>query len=1126
MQDSCNVKEVVRMYSRSYKMCSLVLVIVLGLAVSADGQDLTWTDPVPLNSNAATDSGGDFQPLVAGDGAGNWVAVWRSDDDLGGTIGEDDDILVARSTENGVTWTDPAALNTNAATDSGADGYAGLALTTDGLGNWVAAWASSENLGGIMGYDDDIFVARSTDNGATWTDPAPLNTNAATDSGADGGPSIATDGAGIWFAVWHSWDDLGGTIGQDGDILVSGSTDSGATWTDPEPLNSNAETDSGLDNWPQIASEGLGNWVVVWHSYDDLDGTIDDDGDIMASWSGEDGASWRDVAPLNADADIDLRADAFPSIATDGAHWVAVWSSGDNGASTELGIMVARSADGATTWSEPALLAAVPWLGGQPVVVTDGLGNWLVLWHSEDDLGGTIGTDGDIIIARSTNNGITWTTPVPLNTNAATDSGYDGRPHLATDGAGDWVAVWGSTDDLGGTIGTDDDILVAWRTGDVDWDGLLDEVETDTCVYVDETDTGTDPNDPDSDDDQMPDGWEVENDLDPNDDTGDNGADGDPDGDGYTNLEEYEGGSDPQTDTDPDPSEPDSDDDEMPDGWEVENDLDPNDSTGDNGADGDPDGDGHTNLEEYDGGSDPQDETSLPAAPPEAEFAASPTAGDEPLTVQFTDLSTGAVTNWSWDFGDGGTSTQQNPSYTYDYAGYYDVRLTTTGPAGSDTETKAEYIHVSSRQQGMVAHFAASPMRGSRPLVVDFTDLSAQTAGLWSWDFGDGYASSEQNPSHTYYFTGDYTVTLGLPRPGRPGDSETRTIRVRQAPPAEGLTYRVVIDGVKVTYTKPTCFACYNHLQDSLLIAVWGDEPGVLTVVAKEDAPLYWDDSCDIVIDAVDTYIKKVNLKGREETQLYVCGQVGYVKNFILKDGYVGNTLHYGEDFGLGSDTMDPPKKVLIKRGASTAPVLGVPYSNTSFIPARLRDALTIVRAPVEAEPRLLELPFDYEDEDVDDEDVKLAELEFAEVEARVETKAAYVAEIYGVKVRYTKPGCEAFYNDTDGTLTIQITDTGGDLLVKCGEEAYVAWGDYCDLLISAPDASINTMILKGNLETQLHVVGNIGYVKNLKLKYGCVGDTEFYGRETGLGCTSLEVPNKILIKWGWTTAPVLGVSY
>ncbi len=81
------------------------------------------------------------------------------------------------------------------------------------------------------------------------------------------------------------------------------------------------------------------------------------------------------------------------------------------------------------------------------------------MWQSYDDLGGTIGTDCDILVSRSTDNGATWTVPVALNTNAATDSTYDEIPQVTTDGAGNWVVVWESWDDLGGTIGTDCDIL-------------------------------------------------------------------------------------------------------------------------------------------------------------------------------------------------------------------------------------------------------------------------------------------------------------------------------------------------------------------------------------------------------------------------------------------------------------------------------------------------------------------------------------------------------------------------------------------------------------------------------------------------------------------------------------------
>ncbi|MGB2984614.1 MAG: sialidase family protein, partial [Phycisphaerae bacterium] len=91
------------------------------------------TYPEPLNTNAASDTGWDWRPQLTTDGAGNWVAVWESYENLGGTIGTDYDILFSRSIDNGANWSPPAALNTNAASDSGGDRFP--QLTTDEAGN-------------------------------------------------------------------------------------------------------------------------------------------------------------------------------------------------------------------------------------------------------------------------------------------------------------------------------------------------------------------------------------------------------------------------------------------------------------------------------------------------------------------------------------------------------------------------------------------------------------------------------------------------------------------------------------------------------------------------------------------------------------------------------------------------------------------------------------------------------------------------------------------------------------------------------------------------------------------------------------------------------------------------------
>lgn len=83
-----------------------------------------------------------------------------------------------------------------------------------------------------------------------------------------------------------------------------------------------------------------------------------------------------------------------------------------------------------------------------------------------------------------------------------------------------------------------------------------------------------------------------------------------------------------------------------------------------------------------------------------AGFTASPRSGTAPLEVQFTDQSTGEITDWEWDFDNDGTadSTEQSPSYTYATAGEYTVSLKVTGPEGSDTATKDDYIEVKRKE--------------------------------------------------------------------------------------------------------------------------------------------------------------------------------------------------------------------------------------------------------------------------------------------------------------------------------------------------------------------------------------------------------------------------------------------
>ncbi len=101
-------------------------------------------------------------------------------------------------------------------------------------------------------------------------------------------------------------------------------------------------------------------------------------------------------------------------------------------------------------------------------------------------------------------------------------------------------------------------------------------------------------------------------------------------------------------------------------------------------------------------------------------FTATPTSGFTPTTVQFTNetMTDGDTPTYYWDFGDGESSTDENPEHTYNNAGQYTVSLTVTNSQGTDTATFENYINISG------AGMSATPVRGEAPLTVKFTDTS------------------------------------------------------------------------------------------------------------------------------------------------------------------------------------------------------------------------------------------------------------------------------------------------------------------------------------------------------------------------------------------------------------------
>ncbi|MGK0388906.1 MAG: gliding motility-associated-like protein [Maribacter sp.] len=133
------------------------------------------------------------------------------------------------------------------------------------------------------------------------------------------------------------------------------------------------------------------------------------------------------------------------------------------------------------------------------------------------------------------------------------------------------------------------------------------------------------------------------------------------------------------------------------------------------------------------------------------------TACEAPLIVDFSTAYNGSL---MWDFGGAGTSTAQNPTFTFTEEGTYPVTLTAILANGCEQSVTTTTIYIIPPS----ATFEADTLEGCAPLLVNFSDISnvSGTITSWAWDLGDGTTSSLQNPSHTYTEHGSYDVSLTI----------------------------------------------------------------------------------------------------------------------------------------------------------------------------------------------------------------------------------------------------------------------------------------------------------------------------------------------------------------------------
>jgi PKD repeat protein len=183
----------------------------------------------------------------------------------------------------------------------------------------------------------------------------------------------------------------------------------------------------------------------------------------------------------------------------------------------------------------------------------------------------------------------------------------------------------------------------------------------------------------------------------------------------------------------------------------------------------------------------------LPIVEPSPKPTASFESSVNELTALFTDTSTGSPTAWSWSFGDGGTSTQQNPMHTYDEPDTYTVTLVVSNSGGQSSNS--QFVAVGEAPD-LLAGFDST----ANGLNVIFTDTSSGDPTKWSWDFGDGKSSTQQSPSHSYTRAGTYAVGLTVTNVygTQASTSKFLTLSLGEAPKAD---FESAASGLRVLFT-------------------------------------------------------------------------------------------------------------------------------------------------------------------------------------------------------------------------------------------------------------------------------------------------------------------------------------
>lgn len=270
-----------------------------------------------------------------------------------------------------------------------------------------------------------------------------------------------------------------------------------------------------------------------------------------------------------------------------------------------------------------------------------------------------------------------------------------------------------------------------------------------------------------------------------------------------------------------------------------------------------------------------------------SDFIASENFGVAPFTVQFSDKSTGNITERVWDFGDGNTSNETNPSHTFQNPGKYSVSLKISNKYLSNSKIKTNEINVLGVDELKAQYIYSSDESNS--LKIKFDDKSLGNSTNWKWDFGDGEISSEQNPHHLYFYPGEYKVRLTVSNSINK-DSVLQTINI-------GEKWKFYSS--KYFYSSPTIGkdgTIYIGSTDSCLYALSPD--GKITWKYKTGGSINSSPTVGlngiVFIGSNDNYLYAINPNGSFEWKFKTGGAI-YSSPAIASDGtiYVGSYDDY-----------------------------------------------------------------------------------------------------------------------------------------------------------------------------------------------------------------------------------------